>query len=223
MTHYDSIILSTDIEVGAESSPLWASDVVFFDSGYRAVNSRWDQGLRRLNITYRELPTAIEEIIRVFNAVNGPAHSFLVRDWGDWNTTQGDMATDSAINNITNLDQPMLNTTTLSFAGDASTVLYQLGKAYDKGLANQYRYIKKPVNGTVSIAIDGVAKVEGPDYTVDYSTGLVTFATPPGLSSSPTWGGAFYVPVAFTRDELPLSVNAFTQEVASIELLEVRL
>ncbi len=223
MAHYDSVILPTTIEIGAETSPLMATDVVFFDSGYRAVNSRWSQGLRRLSISYTENVAVIEEILRIFQAVDGRVNSFLVRDWGDWNTSQGHMDTDNAINNVQPIDQPMLNTVTLTFAGDGSTKLYQMGKNYVKGLASQFRYIKKPQSGTVKVAVNGVQLVEGPDFTVDYSTGLVLFAVAPISSALVTWGGAFYVPVAFTRDELPMTVDAFTASVDSIELLEVRL
>lgn len=223
MAHYDDVILPTYIEVGAETAPRRAVDVVYFDSGYRAANARWSQSLRTLTVSYINEPEQIAPIIEIFEAVGGPLHSFLVRDWGDWNTTNGSMNTSAALSDVTNLDQPMQNTTDETFLGDGSTTVFQLGKRSLVGTASHFRKTTKPQSGTVTIAVNGVAKTEGPDYTVDYATGLVDFASAPAASAVVTWGGAFYVPVAFANESLPTTIEGFTQQTPSIELIEVRL
>ncbi len=80
--------------------------------------------------------------------------------------------------------------------------------------------------------MDGIAFEEGgsPDgFSVDYATGIVTFASPPGATGSPTgvpvtWGGAFHVPVAFEGDEFIQSLDTHdASSVPDIRLIEERL
>ena len=52
-----------------------------------------------------------------------------------------------------------------SFVGDGATTTFSLGEP--------------PKQGTVSVAIDGTLKLENTDYTVDYSTGDITFTAAP--------------------------------------------
>ena len=107
--------------------------------------------------------------------------------------------------------------------GDGSAVAFQLIKSY--GLVYVVnRVIQLPVEGTVAITVAGVAKVETTDYTVDYSTGLLTF----GAGDIPTTGQVvratfeFDVPVRFTDDVLKVSMTMDDfGDIPSIPLMEV--
>lgn len=230
MAHYDDVILPTKLALGSGTGPTTSTDVVFVGSGYRYANSRWSQKLRRFNIGYnvRSLADAYA-ILRIFEAVDGPGNSFLVRDWNDWNSTEGQMGP-AGLDQATSLDQPLQNTADLSFLGDGTTTTFQIVKRYTVGAtAAHTRTIKKPQSGTVLIAVDGVTQSEGGDYTVDYATGIVTFTVAPGASISPTavavtWGGGFYVPAAFAGDEFLTTLETFDgSAVPNIELVEERL
>ena len=202
MTQFDDVILPLTISIGSSTGgPLTSTDVLRTDSGFRKANQRWDQRLHRLNLKYGvRTDNDIAVIIRIFNAMAGPANSFLARDWADWNTTAGSMADSSQ---ITASDQPMQNTVTGGILGDGSTTTFTARKDYTEGSATHKRRIYKPQNDSnIVVEVDGVEVFEGGDFTVDYSDGTFTFSVAPGASETVTWGGGFYIPVAFVSDDL---------------------
>lgn len=232
MAHYDDVILPTKLALGSGTGPTTSTDVVFVGSGTRYANSRWSQKLRRFNIGYnvRSLADAYA-ILRIFEAVDGPGNSFLIRDWNDWNTTEGAMGP-AGLDQASALDQPLRNTADLTFLGDGLTTTFQMVKRYTVGASAAHtRIINKPQPGTVLVAVDGVEVTEGSptDYTVDYATGIVTLQTAPGALISPTavavtWGGAFHVPVAFSGDDFLTTLETYDgSAVPNIQLVEERL
>ena len=229
MAHYDNVILPLSLSFGTTTGPKTSTVVSFTDSGFRKANRRWSQHLRRFNLRYAlRSPQDVYTLLKLFEAVDGPANSFLLRDWNDWNTTDGRMG-DQGAGFITAADQPLENTVTGGIVGDGTTLTYQALKRYTVGAASHGRTIKKPQNGTILVAVDAVAQTEGVDFTVDYATGIVSFASPPGASGSPTgvsvtWGGAFYVPVAFEGDEFIQSLDTHdVSSVPDIRLIEERI
>jgi uncharacterized protein (TIGR02217 family) len=232
MAHYDNVILPLSLSFGTTTGPKTSTDVSFTDSGFRKANRRWSQHLRRFNLRYAvRSPEDVYTLLKLFEAVDGPANSFLLRDWNDWNTTDGRMG-DQGADFITATDQPLQNTVTAGIVGDGTTFTFQMRKDYTVGGATHSRTIKKPQSGTIKVAVDGVVFEEGgsPDgYSVDYATGVVTFASAPGAVGSPTgvpvtWGGAFYVPVAFEGDEFIQSLDTHdASSVPDIRLIEERL
>ena len=233
MAHFDDIILPLSLSFGTTTGPQTSTDISFTDSGFRKANQRWSQHLRRFNLRYGvRSPADVYTLLKLFEAVDGPANSFLLRDSNDWNTTDGRMGKASDADFITATDQPLQNTVTDGIVSDGTTSTFQMRKDYTVGSSTHNRTIKKPQNGTVVIAVDGITFEEGgsPDgYTIDYGTGIVTFASPPGADVSPTavlmtWGGAFYVPVSFERDEFIQSLDTFdASSVPDIRLIEERL
>jgi uncharacterized protein (TIGR02217 family) len=224
MAHFDDVILPLGISAGTEIGPTTATDVAFTDSGYRKANQRWS------NLRYGiRTPEDAYTILKIFEAVGGPANSFLARAWNDWNTTEGRMENGGEAR-ITEFDQPLQNTATGGILGDGATTAFQMIKRYTVGAtASHTRTIKKPQTGTVRVAVDGVVQAEGVDFTVDYATGIVTFTTAPGAAVSPTavpvtWGGAFYVPVAFMSDDFLESLEVYDgSDPPDIPLIEERL
>lgn len=229
MAHYDNVILPLSLSFGTATISKTSTDVSFTDSGFRKANRRWSQHLRRFNLRYGvRSPADVHTLLKLFEAVDGPSNSFLLRDWNDWNTTDGRMEK-GGDTNITATDQPLQNTVTAGIVGDGTTLTYQMRKDYTVGGATHSRTIKKPQSGTILVAVDAVAQTEGVDFTVDYSTGIVSFAGAPGASGSPTgvsvtWGGAFYVPVAFAGDEFIQSLDTHdASSVPDIRLIEERI
>ena len=217
MAHYDDVILPVAVRVGAESTPMTATDQVIFDSGYRAVNQRWDQHLRVLKYSTVQETADFPAFAKIHTVMNGPANSFLARDWADWNSTDGDMDDGAATDPE---DQPLKNSGTGLHEGDGTTTTFDLVKLYGLASAIHERLIAKPQD--IAVAIDGVL-VDPADYSLDMATGRVTFDSAPDAGALPTWGGSFYVPVAFTSDEFPTTVDAFIRAAADIELREERL
>ena len=225
MAHFDDVIFPTDVTIGASSGgPDASTDVIITDSGFRKANQRWNQRLHRLNLKYGiRSASDVHDILEINQALNGRLDSGLARDWSDWNSTDGNMKPSAT---FTSTDQPLVdnagNTT-----GNGSTLLFRMRKVYTQGGATHNRRVFKPQNGTVLIAIDGVTKTEGSgnDYTIDYGTGEVTFtvASTPGDALDVTWGGAFYIPVAFEDDFFPQSIDFNDiRSIPNIPLIEVK-
>lgn len=88
--------------------------------------------------------------------------------------------------------------------GDGTTTTFQLIKRYTVGTQSYQRPITKvnQTNIAALAAIDGVPQTNGVNFTVDDTSGLITFTTAPAPGSILTWGGEFDVPVCFTEETL---------------------
>ena len=105
--------------------------------------------------------------------------------------------------------------------GDGATTAFQLVKVYASGSQSWTRTITKPVDGTVKVAIDGTEQTSG--WSVDTTTGLVTFTTAPATGAIITAGFEFDVPVRFDTDQLDVTLDIERLgSITSIPLLELR-
>ncbi len=87
------------------------------------------------------------------------------------------------------------------------------------------RPIAKPVAGSVRVAVDGVEAAALTDFTVDATTGVVTFCL--GIfrraGAAVTAGFLFDVPVRFDTDYLEVDLSAFAAgAIPKIPLVEIR-
>lgn len=227
MTHHEFEFLPRTVAYGSSFGPETLADVITTTSGYRHTNRLWDQYLRRLTLTsVARTPVNAGVILKVFELV-GITDSFLQRDHGDWNTTDGDMRLKSGAGEaaITKDDQPLQNTTDDTFVGDGSTTTFQMTKRRVQNTASHTRLILKPqiTSPAPLVALDGTLKTLTTDYTIAATTGVVTFVTPPGVGVAPTWGGAFYIPVAFVTSNMRQQISAVDIfQILSLELTEVR-
>ena len=94
-------------------------------------------------------------------------------------------------------------------------------KRYASGGQSWTRTIAKPVAGTARIALAGVEQPSG--WTVDTTTGVVTFSAAPGSGVAITAGFEFDVPVRFDTDALDVTLDLERLgSITSIPLLEIR-
>ena len=109
--------------------------------------------------------TLWEEVVNVYMRAYGRYAGFRVRCFDEW-STNGQKSPP------TPFDQPM---------GLVSSGVYEMRKYYglDKaalaGLGHPHRKIKKPVAGTARVGI-GATEIRSADWSVDSTTGIVTFA-----------------------------------------------
>ncbi len=228
MAHHDFELLPRDIAYGSVSGPMAHADVVTTTSGYRHTNNLQDQYLRKLTLSFNaRTPINAGVILAVFEAV-GIVDTFLQRDHGDWNTTDGDMRLRDAAGEgaITKDDQPMQNTVDLTEVGDGSTTTFTLGKKRTKNTATHFRLITKPqlTSPVPLVALDGVLKATPADYSIAAATGICTFVVAPGVGVVPTWGGSFFIPVAFVDSRFNQHIlTGDLHQALNLELTEVRL
>ena len=110
--------------------------------------------------------------------------------------------------------------------GDGAQRSFTLVKTYGARFAPYAREIRKPVEGSVRIAVNGVEKGAGLDFDVDASTGVVIFRAgrAPPLGASVTAGFFFDVPVRFDTDYLEIDFAAFDAgEIPKIPIIEISL
>jgi len=82
------------------------------------------------------------------------------------------------------------------------------------------RTVTKPVVGTVKVYLDGIAQISG--WSVDTTTGLVTFVTAPALGIEVTADFEFDVPVRFDTDHMAVTIESYQlhnwQQISIVEL-----
>lgn len=177
---------------GFTSEPMYRVTVIESGGGHERRNRHWSRPLHKY--TASVAPRAEEEVGEVLNfyhAVGGRATGFRFLDEVD-DRSCARIATPAAIDQLLVVD-------------NASDGTYQLTKAYSVGALTQYREIYKPIAGTILVADNGDPLTEDTDYTIDYTTGLVTMADEP--LGTLTWGGRFHVPVRFDS-ELPVEITS---------------
>ena len=203
----------TGISRNAQGGPERRTDVVTLGSGFEERNSRWADSRRAFNAGYGvKSVDDLHAVIAFFEERRGRLHSFRWRDHSDWKSC-APSATPSQLDSVIG-------------TGDGVIATFQLKKTYGSAFAPWARIIKKPVAGTVKIAVAGAARVLGTDYAVDVSTGIVTFLAGhiPSTGQSVTAGFEFDVPVRFDSDKLEVNMTGFAHgAIPNIPIVEVRL
>lgn len=184
------------IVLGTVGGPQWNTNVVVVNSGFEFrnqnwVNARgqWDFGSRKM--TSKEL----HNTIGFFRARRGKFQGFRFKDHGDYTAS------------ATPLTE--WGTTTQGVFVNLTATTAQLTKLYGSGSDTDSRKVAKPVDTTIRVYKDAALLVETTDYTVDYTTGIVTFTSPYGTSVL-TWSGEFDTPVRFDTDQLKYELIAGT-------------
>ena len=196
-----------EISRGAEALSSWATEIVELDSGREVRNSprsaprlSWDvaPAVRRAEL--------VADLRRFWNALSGPLVGFRFRDPVDHSSTRPGwtpVATDQEIG-----------------TGDGAETAFQLVKRYAVGGETYTRTITKPVEHSVRVALDNVEQSSG--WSVDTTTGIVTFDTAPAAGVTIQAGFEFDVPVRFEERELALTARLdHLHEAGSIRLIEL--
>jgi uncharacterized protein (TIGR02217 family) len=182
----------TDISFGSLGGPEYQTDVIVIGSGYEKRNARWPIGRHRYNVAYGARTQAtIESLIDFFQACQGRAHGFRYQDPMDYKSC-------SIMDDQTYLDQSI-------GTGDGVETDFQLYKSYTKGSQTVTRTINKPISGTVLVGEDGVNQAAG--WTVDTTTGVISFAVAPADTLEITAGFEFDVPCRFDTDYLNIGIR----------------
>jgi uncharacterized protein (TIGR02217 family) len=202
----------TAISRAAHGGPERRTDVVVLGSGAEERNARWADSRRSYNAGYgvKSLDD-LHAVIAFFEERRGRLTGFRWRDPTDWKSCAPE-GTPAA------LDQEI-------GTGDGTTAAFQLVKTYGSAFAPWVRAIRKPVAGTVLVAVAGVVQSPGTAFTVDDTTGLVAFQPGhvPALGAAVTAGFTFDVPVRFDTDRLEINLQGFRHgAIPSIPIVEIR-
>ena len=197
-----------DISRGARGGPERRTQIVELASGDEERNASWANSRRRYDAAYGiRRADDLAAVVAFFEARNGRLYGFRFKDWADYKSclpSGTPAATDQTIG-----------------TGDGATTDFQLVKVYSSGSQSWTRTITKPVDGTVMVAIDGTEVTSG--WSVDTTTGIVSFTTAPASGAAITAGFEFDVPVRFDTDTLDVTLDIERLgSITSIPLIEVR-
>ena len=185
------------------------TEIVALISGHEERNQLWADSRRRYDAgTGLRALDDIHTLVAFFEARRGRLFGFRFRDPLDHKSCP-------AAQSPSALDQ-VIGT------GDGVAASFQLVKAAGEGLP--MRTILKPVEDTVTIAVNGTEQQIDTAFEVDTTSGLVTFLPGhvPPADGLVTAGFEFDLPVRFDSDELTINLAAFgAGDIPSIPLIEL--
>ena len=220
----------TRLALMATGGPAYKTNINPAFSGFEQRNVIWSQSRGSWDVNFEHKTLAeYQELEAMFHAAQGMANGFRLKDHSDF------MAVGQYIG-----------------TGDGIKTQFQLQKTYTFPIS-QYqitRPIQKPITSsvldfqgnaltdTVNIYDNGVLKPHNPgydhgsppnsDYTLDYTTGIVTFASPVTSGHIITADFQFHYPVRFNLDEMKRTLETpqaagLIVTVTGIQLIEVRI
>lgn len=208
---FHEIRFPANLSFGSVGGPERRTEIVTLANGFEERNTPWAHSRRRYDagVGLRSL-NDVETLIAFFEARSGQLHGFRWKDWSDYKSC--------APSATPGPEDQLIGT------GDGVTTVFQLQKTYVSGLQSYTRPIRKPVAGTVVVAISEDPKIEGLEFAVNAETGEVTFTLPPVLGTRVSAGFEFDVPVRFDTDAIQTSVASFQAgDVPQVPVVEIRL
>lgn len=208
---FHEIRFPANLSFGSIGGPERRTEIVTLANGFEERNTPAAHSRRRYDagLGLRSLDD-LEDLIAFYEARMGQLHGFRWKDWGDYKSCRPSQSPSF-------MDQ-VLGT------GDGVREVFELVKLYQSGAQSYSRLIKKPVVGTVTVAVAGDQKVETIEFTLDAARGEVCFTTPPPLGAIVTAGFEFDVPVRFDSDHLHVSVASFQAgDMPNVPVVEVLL
>ena len=210
---FHEVRFPTDIALGATATLRRQTDIIVLGSGHEERNTRWQDSRRSYNAGYGiHTLDDLYAVIDFFEERRGPLYGFRWKDGLDYRSGPPGQP-------VSPLDQEI-------GTGDGVSNVFALVKQYGQQFARWQRPVQKPVAGTVVLAVNGVEVPAGTGWTLDETTGQVTFQVGqiPAAGAVITAGFEFDVPVRFDTDRLEISLAAFQAgQIPDIPLIEVRL
>ena len=210
---FHDVRFPTAISRGCQGGPERRTDVVVLGSGFEERNSRWANCGRSYNAGYGV--KSLERSARHHCVFRRAARALDGFRWKDHERLE-------ILSRRTRRQRAR--------SGDRHRHRraggFQLKKTYGSAYAPWARDIKKPVTGTVKVAVAASPKRWARNSRVDPSTGIVTFLAGniPAIGASVTAGFEFDVPVRFDTDKLEVNVSGFHHgAIPNIPIIEVRL
>jgi len=206
---FHEVRFPTDIAFGSRGGPKRKTVIAVSGSGFEHRNAQWADSKREYNAGYgvKDMDD-IHTIVEFFEERRGQLHGFRWKDKFDFKSCAPKQT-------------PAFNDVEIG-TGDGTETEFQLTKIYGSTYAPYTRDIKKPVTGTVLVGVNGSAVTSG--WSINLTTGVITFDTAPTDGHAITAGFEFDVPVRFNTDYLEIDLAAFTAgNIPDIPIVEIRI
>jgi uncharacterized protein (TIGR02217 family) len=210
MAAFHEVRFPLRLALGTSGGPVRRTDIVNLSNGRENRNQRWKNARRAYDAGSGIRSVAdLYEVLSFFEARRGELYGFRFRDPVDFKSCppgEAPAATDQKIG-----------------TGDGTVATFPLVKTYADAGGSFTRRVEKPVEGSVVVSLDGV-RISPPDFSVDHTTGMVTFRAGqvPSAGVIIRAGFEFDVPVRFAIDRIDVNLTAFEAgRIPSIPLMEV--
>lgn len=196
---FHEIRFPDDIAYGASGGPEYLTTVVATASGFEQRNVNWAAARGKWNVASGlKHQFQLDTLIAFFRARKGRAYGFRFKDWTDYKATGQALGT-----------------------GDGTNKSFQLVKAYVSGAGSDTRIIAKPVQGTVVPYLAGIKQTSG--WSVNTTTGVLTFLVAPAQGVAVTADFEFDVPVRFDTDSMAVTIEQIDlHQWSDILIIEIR-
>ena len=223
-----NITLDPKVSRGARGGPRFFTTIIAAFSGYEKANANWATARLRWDIGHvvNDM-TKLAYVLSFFRARQGRAYGFLFRDPSDYYAGMSyvaDVLTPNAVPEV------------LAATGDGATLVFQLTKTYTDTIASSVRTVYRPIQTDFTSGADVSPKIYTKtgagawtlktvttDYSINFSTGKVTFVSAPAAGVQIGWAGQFCIAARFDTDDMIISLDAANVgEWQSIPVVEVR-
>lgn len=194
--------LDLGYDFGTVGGPQFSTTIIVTGGGNEQRNANWSEARGRWQIGDRLYDRSeLSYVLNFFRAVRGSAIGFRFKDWSDYQASNQ-----------------------LIGVGNGATTQFQLKKSYALGNLTSDRTIKKPVANTLAIKVASATVISG--WSLDITTGIVTFTSPP--TGNITASFDFDVPVRFEQDKFDHRYeggagNDAMFYVSSLSVVEIKL
>ena len=197
MPAFHDVRFPLELGYGATGGPQFSTQVVTTGSGAEQRNSSWADARLHYDAGVGVRSEAdLSVLIAFFRARRGQAHGFRFNDPLDHGG-----------------EDELLG------VGDGVRTRFELVRTYGDGVDAQMRRITRPVAGTVTVSVAGVA---AGGWTLG-DLGAIDFAVAPPGGSSVTASFDFDVPVRFAEDRIDVGLASWRAgDLPSVPLVEVR-
>jgi uncharacterized protein (TIGR02217 family) len=176
------------------------TEITMFESGVEQRRKRRANGLRTFSLTYDLLDQSeMDDLWDFFIARAGRFDAFLYRDFLNDYLIEKEVPTGT---------QDGLNT---DFSLSKKFIVEPSDATFD------------PVATPVTIYKNGVLLVEGPDFTVSYGTGEITFAVGPQATDNIVATYEFYYLVRFLEDKMSKDLFEYIVYRTGVKLRELNI
>lgn len=192
-------VLAEEVDYGFEGGGEYRTDGADLENGYDERDSAWKFPKHKYHASFSDVQEETRDLlINVFHACRGKRHSFMFKDWNDY---EADM-------------EPLI-------VPEGTSGKVQLYKTYSFGQAYTIRPVQALNPGTCTVY--DVTAPESPVAVAGSFNNLTGEFTPESdwdSDHSYVWSGEFYVWVRFADDYNSMTINSWRAHTADVELVE---
>lgn len=199
---FHDVRLPEDVEQGAVGGPAFQTTVLPMSSGNEQRNADWSATRGAWDIAYGiDTKAYFDTVKQFFYARRGKWAGFRFKDWTDFQVVGGFIG-----------------------VGDGVTNTFQLAKIYEPlGPLPYTRRITRPVTGTTTIYVNGIAIPIGQWSIPTAGTGLIVTNTPPAFGLLVTFDTDFDVPARFDTDKFEITLETSDSgAIGQLPIVEIR-